>query len=153
MNIIYSNQIYNKQSKSIFLAGPSPRNEQIVSWRKEAIKYFEKYHFEGTLFVPEKEFNSIQEEGNVNNMSWDQKALGDADLILFWIPREIPNLLGLTTNVEFGYFLNKKPIIYGRPDISVRNEYIDWIYECELNVKPINDLDLLVKKSIDYFNI
>ena len=153
MNIIYSNQNYDKNIKSIFLAGPTPRSNKIKSWRIEAIKYFEKYGFDGNILVPEDKENKIQEEGNIPNMIWDNNALLGADLIVFWIPREIPDMIGLTTNIEFGYFINKKPIIYGRPLDSVRNEYNDWLYKKILNLEPIDNLELLVKKSIDYFNI
>lgn len=53
MIINYSDQEIIKGKKSIFLAGPTPRKEDIVSWRKEAIKILEENNFDGIVYVPE----------------------------------------------------------------------------------------------------
>lgn len=53
-----------------------------------------------------------------------------------------------TTNVEFGYWLHTRKIIYGRPDNSVKNKYLDWLYKLDYNKEPFNDLDELLKESI-----
>lgn len=47
MIVNYSDQKIIKGKKSIFLAGPTPRKEEIVSWRKEAIKILEENNFDG----------------------------------------------------------------------------------------------------------
>ena len=40
--------------KSVFLAGPTPRQKDIDSWRPEAIEIFRgRLQFTGTLLVPE----------------------------------------------------------------------------------------------------
>ena len=53
-----------------------------------------------------------------------------------------------TTNVEFGYWLHTGKIIYGRPDDSVKNKYLDWLYKTDYNKEPFNDLDKLLKEAI-----
>ena len=42
------------KGKSLFLAGPIPRDENAISWKKEAIDILEKYEFSGTVLIPEK---------------------------------------------------------------------------------------------------
>ena len=42
-NIIFSDQKIPKEiTKSVFLAGPSPRTKDILDWRHEALSLFEK---------------------------------------------------------------------------------------------------------------
>lgn len=53
MNIIYSDKaIPNRIVKSIFLAGPSPREMSVHDWRIEAVEYLKKINFDGTIFIP-----------------------------------------------------------------------------------------------------
>ena len=37
---------------------------------------------------------------------WERIALTDATVILFWVPRKLPDMAAFTTNVEFGYWLH-----------------------------------------------
>lgn len=55
-----------------------------------------------------------------------------------------------TTNVEFGYWISKnsEKVIYGRPDESEKNRYLDWLYQTETGKKPINNLTDLLKGAI-----
>jgi len=53
-----------------------------------------------------------------------------------------------TTNVEFGYWLHSKKVIYGRPSNSPKTKYLDWLYELDYNEKPIDNLDNLLKEAI-----
>lgn len=57
----------------------------------------------------------------------------NADIIAFYIPRQFPELPGLTTNVEFGMYLAKRPekVKLCCPENSERNEYLKWLYEKE----------------------
>ena len=54
MKVIYAQEPLKKlYSNSIFLAGPTPRAEDVKSWRPEALKLFQDKQFKGTIFVPE----------------------------------------------------------------------------------------------------
>ena len=53
MIVNYSDQEIIKGEKSIFLAGPTPREKDIISWRNEAIKILENLGFDGIVYVPE----------------------------------------------------------------------------------------------------
>ena len=45
MKVIYSMEKLEIVGKSIFLAGPIPRDNYAISWKNEALKYFDKYEF------------------------------------------------------------------------------------------------------------
>lgn len=49
----YSDQEVLKGEKSIFLAGPTPRENNDVSWRVEACKILEDNGFDGIVYIPE----------------------------------------------------------------------------------------------------
>ena len=57
-------------------------------------------------------------------------------------------LCGLTTNVEFGYWLKSGKCIYGRPDTAQRTRYLDWLYNLEYKKEPHNNLEELLKEAI-----
>lgn len=149
MKINYSDEQVLKDEKSIFLAGPTPRSLEVETWRKEAIKILEELGFDGIVYVPEREFDDRTFNYD-NQVWWEREALHNANTIVFWIPRTIPSMPAFTTNVEFGYWISKnsEKVLYGRPDESEKNRYIDWLYQTETGKKPINNLRDLLKGAI-----
>lgn len=79
---------------------------------------------------------------------WEREALTEATIIMFWIPRSLPDMPAFTTNVEFGYWLHSGKVIYGRPDDASKIKYLDWLYKEDYKKNPINDLDELLNESI-----
>lgn len=151
MIINYSDQEVIKGKKSIFLAGPTPRGAQENSWRKDACYQLEELGFDGVVYVPE--YSSWKpKEDYVNQAMWERNALTEATIILFWIPRKLPELPAFTTNVEFGYWLPSKKVIYGRPDNASKIKYLDWLYELDYQKKPFNNLKELVQAAINEVN-
>lgn len=147
MIINYSDQKVLKGEKSIFLAGPTPRTTNIKSWRKEACEKLEELGFDGIVYVPE--YSTWETRGNyLDQTLWEREALTEAKVILFWIPRSLPDMPAFTTNVEFGYWLHSNKVIYGRPDNAEKIRYLDWLYEFDYNKKPLNDLEELLKEGI-----
>lgn len=145
-NVIISNK------KSIFLAGPTPRDEHTVSWRGEAIEYLRKRNFDGIVYIPEDEF--IRKNDYVDQAEWEREALTNATIIIFWVPRELEKMPAFTTNVEFGYWLAKKPekVIYGRPDNAKKIKYLDWLYKKESNIEVFDSLEKTINKAVDIIN-
>lgn len=115
MTINYSDQEVIKGKKSIFLAGPTPRGENVASWRTEACQILEQIGFDGVVYVPEYSTWKPKED-YVDQAMWERIALTDATVILFWIPRKLPDMAAFTTNVEFGNWLHSGKAIYGRPN-------------------------------------
>lgn len=151
MVINYADQKVIKGMKSIFLAGPTPRNLNIVSWRKKAIKKLEKLGFDGVVYVPE--YSSWRPlEDYYTQVMWERTALKESTVILFWIPRSLPDMPGFTTNVEFGYWLHTKKVVYGRPDTAVKIKYLDWLYMTDYGLEPINNLDGLLRDGLTFLN-
>ena len=143
----YSDEIIIKGKKSIFLAGPTPRDENTVSWRIDVCDRLEKLGFDGVVYNPE--YSSWKPKSSyIDQAEWEREALTEATVILFWIPRDLKDMPAFTTNVEFGYWLHTGKIIYGRPDDSVKNKYLDWLYKLDYNKEPFNDLDKLLKEAI-----
>ena len=147
MQINYSDQPVIAGKKSIFLAGPTPRGENQISWRKKACEILERLNFDGVVYVPEYSTWHPKED-YTDQALWERMALTETTVITFWIPRSLPDMAGFTTNVEFGYWLPTKKVIYGRPDHAPKTKYLDWLYELDYNKKPINDLEKLLQESI-----
>ena len=152
MDLVYSGDSYQKLKKSIFLAGPTPRDKDVLSWRGEAIELFLKHGFDGTLVIPE-EMNKpyYENENNYEEIKWDLKALMDSDVVMMWMPRG-SDMLGLSSNVEFGYLLNKGNMIYGRPNEAFRCELLDYLYKEKLGREYADSLEKTVINTIKFIN-
>ena len=153
MKVNYSDYEVIKGEKSIFLAGPTPRSIDVKTWRSEAIKILEDLGFNGIVYVPELEHDNRTFNYD-NQVWWEREALYNANAIVFWIPRNMKTLPGLTTNVEYGYWMakNSDKVIYGRPDDSEKNKYLDWLYKTETGRTPINNLYDLLKDAMNMAN-
>lgn len=149
MIVNYSDEKVLKGDISIFLAGPTPRDINVDTWRKEAIEILKNLKFDGIVYYPELKYDDRTFDYN-NQVLWEREALYAASLIVFWIPRNVDKLPAFTTNVEFGYWLakNSNKVIYGRPIDSVKNKYLDWLYETETGNKPHSNLKKLLKETV-----
>lgn len=151
MRVNFSDEVVIKGEKSIFLAGPTPREKDVVSWRVEAVKKLEKLGFDGVVYVPEYS-TWVPKTNYVDQANWEREALTEATIILFWIPRSLPDMPGFSTNVEFGYWIHSKKVIYGRPDGAPKTKYLDWLYETDYEKEPFNDLDKLLEYAVENIN-
>lgn len=131
------------EGPTIFLGGPTVRGNQqhLTSWRIEATDLFAARGFNGTLIVPEWVDKTATDKGwETILVPWEFMGLELADCIMFWIPRT-RELIALTTNHEFGYWLAKEreKMIYGRPDDAYRMGYLDemWRIDSSDFYKPI----------------
>lgn len=115
-------------SDRIFLAGPTPRDTQTSSWRPAALEILKQNKYDGMVYVPERECGWTEDFSYEDQADWENDALLDASCIVFWVPRNLKTLPGFTTNVEFGRFAHKWNVLYGRPENSPKNKYLDWYY-------------------------
>lgn len=121
MKIVYALEDFPRFfSKSLFLAGPTPRSKKVKSWRPRALKILEKKGYDGVVFVPESRHGHF--EGN--QTVWEDKALNMADCILFWIPRNLKTLPGFTTNHEHGEWFKSGKIVLGAPRDAPKMHYL-----------------------------
>jgi 8-oxo-dGTP pyrophosphatase MutT (NUDIX family) len=144
MQIIYTQEAPPETfSKSIFLVGPTPREPSTKSWRPEMLAALERAGYDGVVFVPEfRDWKVVDDyQGQVE---WEKMCLEMADVILAWVPRCLETMPAFTTNVEFGTWLDSGKIVYGRPDDSPKNDYLDWLYHDRLLGTPFNSIDAIV---------
>ena len=111
MVINYSDQLVMHTEKSIFLAGPTPRKNDVKSWRPEACRYLQEQGFNGIVYVPELSTKEALFSYD-KQIEWEWEALDNASIIIFWIPRELPDMPAFTTNVEFGYYVRDDKVVY-----------------------------------------
>ena len=132
MKVIYTHEEPPQSySKSIFLAGPTPRTKEVKSWRPEALRLLEAKGYDGVVFVPEERDGNFDKfEVNYDyekTPAWEHKMMDMADIILFWIPRDLETLPALTTNVEFGLQAHLGKIIFGAPVEAPKNRYLQFV--------------------------
>jgi hypothetical protein len=121
-------EIPSSRAGSVFLAGPTPRDPEVPSWRPDAVEVLRgRWAAAGTgrlvVFVPETR------EGGVNagwdaQVEWEDACLNACDVIAFWVPRDMRTLPGLTTNVEWGRWESSGKVVLGAPAEAPRNRYL-----------------------------
>ncbi len=109
--------------RSLFLAGPTPRDPAVASWRPEALRLLEERGWAGTVFVPEARSGDVLREYD-EQVEWELAALGRADAVVFWVPRDLATLPAFTTNVEFGLFAGSGRAVLGAPPGAPRMSYL-----------------------------
>jgi hypothetical protein len=125
MKIIYSdNKIDINDNISIFLAGPTPRSKEIKSWRPEFIEELRKINFKGYVLVPEK--SSGTEYDYINQVEWEEEGLNKSTIIVFWVPRNLDNMPGFTTNIEFGEWMKSGKCLLGYPENTPGMRYMEY---------------------------
>lgn len=137
MDIIYAHEEMPKNIiKSIFLAGPTPRDNVTESWRKDAIQILEDKGFDGTVFIPEPREGNWEKDYD-GQVEWEEKMLNAADCIVFWVPRELKTMPAFTTNIEFGAWGSSGKIVFGAPPDAPKNSYMKFY--CKKYNIPIGD--------------
>jgi hypothetical protein len=111
---------------SIFLAGPTPRSEAVPSWRPEALQILKKMGFRGQVIVPEPSDGKWVDDYS-KQAEWEWGGLRRAGVIVFWIPRDMDTLPGMTTNIEWGLWGQHGKCVLGAPPDAPHMKYMDWM--------------------------
>lgn len=101
---------------SLFLAGPTPRTDDVPSWRPDALTEITRsWAGEGALvvFVPEPR-SGARWPAYEAQRAWELRWGDRADVVLFWIPRG-PGMEGRTTNTDWGYWASSGRAVLGTP--------------------------------------
>ena len=134
--------------KSIFLAGPTPRSNDVKSWRDDAIQLLIENNYNGIVFIPEAR-NGEKYPDYDDQINWEEQMMNLCDCILFWIPRNLKTLPAFTTNIEWGKYQRSEKIVIGFPEDSEKNRYIEK--ECEkLSIIVNRTLENTIKQAIDF---
>ena len=148
MQVIYARE---KLEPSIFLAGPTPRDHFVKSWRPEALQLLSDYGFDGKVFVPEDRDVGDSTEKRSFSMDaqvfWEWQALDSATVIMFWVPRELETMPAFTTNVEFGMYASSGKVLFGCPKDAVKVKYLISLAR-RFNITLYDNLPQLVSNTI-----
>lgn len=127
MQIVYAKQDPPASwQHAIFLAGPTPRDPETPSWRPEAIRILEELGYDGVVFVPEPEDG--QWRGSYTDQTeWEKMGTEMADKVVFWVPRDLRTMPALTTNIEFGRYVDTGKAVLGHPEGAPKMRYLDWL--------------------------
>lgn len=145
MEVVYTGEdMPEKVTKSIFLAGPTPRNkDEQESWRPDAIRLLEDKGFDGVVFSPEDRQGKFRMDYD-DQIGWEEKYLNVADVIVFWVPRDLtldgkdfPKMAAFTTNIEFGTWQDSGKIVFGAPPDAPKNDYLR--HYCEKYNVPMSE--------------
>jgi 8-oxo-dGTP pyrophosphatase MutT (NUDIX family) len=110
---------------SVFLAGPTPRSADVASWRPAVLELIRsQWAGPGRLvvFVPEPRDGGAWAEYDDQRL-WELRWLSVADQVVFWVPRAMATLPGLTTNDEWGWLKDSGRAVFGSPDDAVKVRY------------------------------
>ena len=146
MHILYARQpLVGIRTPSLFLAGPTPRSQEIASWRKDALILLRNEGFSGTVFVPEDPSGIWDEYVQYSEqVEWEDASLRAATCILFWIPRDLNTLPAYTTNIEFGQWMDSGKIVLGFPAYAPKMKYF-LHYAEKLGIPLAHTLEATIK--------
>jgi 8-oxo-dGTP pyrophosphatase MutT (NUDIX family) len=125
MNTVYVFQPFPPTfQQSLYLAGPTPRDPRVASWRPQALHLLASCAYDGVVFVPEAQDG--QRSGDYDQqMTWELEAMRRADLLLFWVPAEKDMLPAYTTRVEFGLQVQSGKVVLGIPHGAYQTRYLE----------------------------
>lgn len=145
MRVVYAHEpLPASITKSIFLAGPTPRSGDVESWRPEALKVLAKLGYDGVVFVPEPRSGEFEPAGHIE---WEEDCLNVADCIAFWIPRVMATMPALTTNVEWGAWCDSGKVVLGTPPEAVHVGYHQY-YASKYHVPVATTLEETLKLAL-----
>jgi 8-oxo-dGTP pyrophosphatase MutT (NUDIX family) len=156
MRVVYTGEDMPESfTKSIFLAGPTPRNpKEVGSWRPDAIKLLEDMGYDGIVFCPENR-DGVYKMDYDDQIGWEDKYLNVADCIVFWVPRDIsadskgyPKMAAFTTNIEWGTWADSGKVVLGAPEDAEKMTYLKHYAE-KFNVPFSDTLTATLRDAMD----
>lgn len=129
MQVVHAHELPpDTVTASIFLAGPTPRDGDTPSWRPEALRLLAARGFTGVVFVPEPRDGGWSRDYG-DQVEWEEAHLQMADVVLFWLPRELTRMPALTTNDEWGAYKHTGKVVFGAPPGAAKVRYQQYYAE------------------------
>lgn len=151
-NVVYAHEpMPVSVTSSLFLAGPTPRSTDVPSWRPDALEALRNLGYTGTVFVPEPrspEGVTAWAERWEEQVAWEEEALHRADRIVFWVPRTMDTMPGLTTNVEFGTWADSGKALFGAPPGAAKVGYLAH-YAAAFGQPTADTLDGILRLAVE----
>jgi 8-oxo-dGTP pyrophosphatase MutT (NUDIX family) len=104
--------------------------------------------YDGIVFSPEPRDQRWHGD-YLGQVEWEKRNLDRADVIAFWVPRQLDAMPAFTTNVEFGKYSYSGRAIYGRPVDTPKTNYLDWMYLDANGGFPCSSMDDLARAVSD----
>lgn len=150
-------------TKSIYLAGTNTKQfvgSKLRNWREDALELLEEFGYDGVVIIPEDNPegsyhfpSSIDEKPQyLEQITWEQKWLNSVDAIVCWLPRSIPDNIGLASNVEVARYLTSGKLFAGSYPVgkdSDRNNYLKTIFQIE-NIVWYTELRECIKAALNF---
>lgn len=156
MQVIYALEPFPTEvSQTLFLGGPTPR-QGAESWRTEALRILEEKGYKGHVFIPEPKGGAWAEDYN-NQIDWEDRFLKAADVILFWVPRDLQGnkkegngapMPALTTNDEWGVWKDSGKVVWGAPSWADHHRY-QKSYASKLKVPAASTLEKVIDLALE----
>lgn len=147
MQVVYARQQWPESwTGSIFLAGPTPREASVPSWRPQALEMLRAAGYTGAVLVPEDPLGGMHGDYR-EQIAWEWAGLDRADCILFWVPRELATMPAFTTNVEFGHWVSRACLVLGSPEGAPKMRYLQELAESH-QVRPVSSLKEAVAQAL-----
>lgn len=133
LRVVWAREEIPTLGPSVFLAGPTARlGTDTQSWRPDAIdELAAQWTGPGQLTVLTPESRGGKRAAHYDDqVGWETAARAAASSILFWIPRDLKEMPGFTTNVEFGLDVPTGRAVLGCPPdcpSPERNRYLIYV--------------------------
>lgn len=148
IRVVYVGQDFPSHiEKSIMLAGPTPRESHVPSWRPEAIRILESLGYDGVVFVPEGE-HKVWSTNYETQVETEEQMLHTADCIVCWVPRELATMPAFTTNDEYGTWKYSGKVVFGAPEGAPKVRYQQY-YAQKLSIPSYTTLEATLASAVE----
>lgn len=148
IKIVYTGQPIEIIGPSVFLAGPTPRTSTAPPWRADFIRSLLNAGFRGTIISPEHEHYTENYDYD-KQIEWEMEGLQKADMIVFWVPRDLKEMPGFTTNIEFGEWMKSGKVVLGYPEWAEKMKYMQYKAE-KFNIPVFHDDNMMCKYIVEH---
>lgn len=115
-------ELPTRRVQAVYLAGPVPRDPAERGWHDDAVAEFHATRFDGVVVDPRPRAGWPDDPDA--QIDWEAAAMQRADALLFWVPRRLWDLPGLTTNLEWGAWYRSGKAVLGSPPDAPKMRYL-----------------------------